>query len=195
MRPAPSRRWADDISPDVMKRRGRIRMSAILILCGALLLVGFVWFRVTQPLLPAARGRESPAVDPARLEAHVRALSETLPPRDASHPEGMDAAAAYVRGEFERSGAAVSEQRFEVAGRAYRNVIAAFGPAGGEQVVVGAHYDSAGPLPGADDNASGVGGLAELVPPRAKAPPPLRVGLGAVGLEEAPLFPAPHMGG
>jgi hypothetical protein len=72
-------------------------MLTLVILCGVLLLVGGVWFRVTQPLLPAPRGREAPAVDPARLEAHVRRLSGTASPRDAAHPEGMEEAADYVR--------------------------------------------------------------------------------------------------
>lgn len=169
-------------------------MLTLVILSGLLLLVGGVWFRVTQPLLPAARGREAPAVDPARLEAHVRMLSETLSPRDAAHPEGMGAAADYVRGEFERAGAAVSEQRFEVGGTAYRNVIAAFGPAEGERVVVGAHYDAAGPLPGADDNASGVAGLVELAHLLAKSAPRLRVELVAFALEEQPFFRTEQMG-
>jgi hypothetical protein len=169
-------------------------MLALVILAGFLLLAGGVWFRVTQPLLPVARGHDPPAADPARLEAHVRMLSETFSPRDAAHPEGMDAAADYVRREFARTGAAVSEQTFEVGGKAYRNVIAAFGPGAGERVVVGAHYDAAGPLPGADDNASGVAGLIELARLLAESPPRLRVELVAYALEEPPFFGTRHMG-
>lgn len=177
-----------------MKWRGRLRMLTLIILTGALLLLGGVWFLVTQPLLPVTRRRGAPAVDPARLEAHVRMLSGALSPRDAAHPEGMERAAAYVRGEFGRAGGAVSEQRFEVGGKTYRNVIAAFGPEAGERVVVGAHYDSAGPLPGADDNASGVAGLIELAHLLANSPPRLRVELVAFALEEPPFFRTPHMG-
>lgn len=169
-------------------------MLTLVILSAVLLFVGGVWFRVTQPLLPVPRGKEAPAVEPARLEAHVRMLSGTLSPRDAAHPQGIEAAAAYVRAEFERAGGEVSEQRYDVAGTTYRNVIAAFGPAGGERVVVGAHYDAAGPLPGADDNASGVAGLIELAYLLAKSPPRLRVELVAFALEEPPFFRTPHMG-
>jgi Zn-dependent M28 family amino/carboxypeptidase len=121
-------------------------------------------------------------------------LSETLSPRDAGHPEGMDGAAAYIRGEFMRAGGAVSEQPFDVGGKTYRNVITAFGPEAGERVVVGAHYDTAGPLPGADDNASGVAGLIELAHLLAKSRPRLRVELVAYALEEPPFFRTRHMG-
>lgn len=50
-------------------------MSTLLIISGLLLLVGGVWFSVTQPLLPVTQGRGAPAVEPARLEA-VLVLSE-----------------------------------------------------------------------------------------------------------------------
>jgi hypothetical protein len=169
-------------------------MLALMILAAAALLLLGVWFRVTQPALFVTRGREAPAVDPARLEAHVRMLSGALSPRDGAHPGGMDAAARYIRGEMERAGAAVSEQPFDVGGRVYRNVVAAFGPEAGERVVVGAHYDAAGPLPGADDNASGVAGLIELARLLAESPPGLRVELVAYALEEPPYFRTGHMG-
>ena len=166
----------------------------LVLLAGAVLLLGGVWLSVTQPVLPVKRGLEAPAVEPARLEAHVRMLSGTLSPRDPAHPEGMDAAARYIRGELEGAGAAVSEQAFDVGGRTYRNVVAAFGPEGGERVVVGAHYDAAGPLPGADDNASGVAGLIELARLLAKSRPAPRVELVAYALEEPPFFRTRHMG-
>jgi hypothetical protein len=169
-------------------------MLTLIVLAGILLLFAGLWFRVTQPLLPFTRRQDAPAVDPARLEAHVRLLSGGHSPRDAAHPEGMDAAAAYVRGEFEHTGGAVWEQPFDVGGQTYRNVIAAFGPESGETVVVGAHYDTAGPLPGADDNASGVAGLIELAHLLAKSPPRLRVELVAFALEEPPFFRTRHMG-
>ena len=131
---------------------------------------------------------------PERLEARVRMLSEKLVPRDGGHPDGLDRAAAYIRAEFEAAGGAVSDQPYAVGGRAYRNVIASFGPDTAERVVVGAHYDTAGPLPGADDNASGVAGLLELARLLGKSSPPLRVELVAFTLEEPPFFRTDDMG-
>jgi Zn-dependent M28 family amino/carboxypeptidase len=133
-------------------------------------------------------------VSPARLEAHVRALAERFRPRDYLHPRNLDGAAAYVREEFERAGGRVSEQPYAAEGRTYRNVIAAFGPDTGERVVVGAHYDAAGPYPAADDNASGVAGLIELAHLPGKTELPVRVELVAYPLEEPPFFRTPYMG-
>jgi len=160
------------------------------------LLLAAAWFAVTQPLMfGGAASTGSPPVDAARLEAHVRMLSETLAPRDAGHPENLERAAAYLRQEFERAQAAVvSVQPFEAHGRTYRNVIASFGPRTNELVVVGAHYDTAGALPGADDNASGVAGLIELAYLLGRTPPTARVELVAFALEEPPYFRSPFMG-
>jgi Zn-dependent M28 family amino/carboxypeptidase len=66
----------------------------------------------------------------------------------------------------------------------YRNVIAVFGPDTDERVVVGAHYDAAGELPGADDNASAVAGLIELGRLLGQTPQTLKVELVAFTLEE-----------
>lgn len=140
-----------------------------------------------------AAARPAAGVDPARLEAHVRALAG-FAPRDEGHPENLDRAAAYVRRELQRAGGRVEDQAFEVSGEVYRNVIARFGPESRERIVVGAHYDAAGPYPGADDNASGVAGLIELAHLLGKNPPPLRVDLVAYTLEEPPHFAGLTMG-
>jgi Zn-dependent M28 family amino/carboxypeptidase len=132
--------------------------------------------------------------DPERLGRHVEAIALELGPRDAAHPEGLDRVAAYVLRAFRESTADVAEQPFEAGGRRYRNVIARFGPATQDRIVVGAHYDTAGPLPGADDNASGVAGLLELARLLADAPPALRVELVAFTLEEVPAFATANMG-
>jgi Zn-dependent M28 family amino/carboxypeptidase len=144
----------------------------------------------TRPGPPPA----AQAVDPARLEAHVRALAG-FAPRDERHPENLDRAAAYIRQELQSAGGQqVEDQEFVVSGETYRNVIARFGPETRERIVVGAHYDAAGPYPGADDNASGVAGLIEMARLLGKKPPSLRVELVAYSLEEPPHFASSTMG-
>lgn len=135
-----------------------------------------------------------PAVSPQRLEAHVRMLADELVPRDYAHPDNLNRAAAYIRQEMERAGGDPWEQPYEAGSSTYRNVAAAFGPETGERIVVGAHYDAAGPYPAADDNASGVAGLIELAHLLARDPPPGRVELVAYPLEEPPFYRTPHMG-
>jgi len=78
----------------------------------------------------------------------------------------------------------VTYQPIEMDRRFYRNVIARFGPDGQERIVVGAHYDVYEDFPGADDNASGVGGLIELAHLFGRSPPAVGVELVAYALEE-----------
>jgi hypothetical protein len=134
------------------------------------------------------------AVDPRRLEAHVRMLSETLAPRDAGHPENLDRVAGYIGKAFAEAGGRVAEQPYRVGRTTYRNVIARFGPTAGRRIVVGAHYDTAGPYPGADDNGSGIAGLIELARRLGAEPLPVPVELVAYSLEEPPYFGSEYMG-
>lgn len=124
----------------------------------------------------------------------MRALAEEFTPRDYLHPANLDRAAAYIGAELARAGGRVAEQPFDAGGRTYRNVVASFGPEAGERIVIGAHYDAAGPYPAADDNASGVAGLIELGGLLGRSPPPVRVDLVAFSLEEPPFFRTAHMG-
>lgn len=180
-------------------RNALVGIAAVIGLLG---LAASLALRAAQaaPVQPQA---QAPAPAPAaaqaqaqRLRADVQTLTQRFFPRDHAHPDNLDRAAAWVRAGFEQAGAAaVSEQPFEASGRRYRNVVAAFGPEGGERVVVGAHYDAAGELPGADDNASGVAGLLELARLLGAGPAPARrVELVAYSLEEPPWFGTHRMG-
>jgi len=170
-----------------------IRIMLLVLVSFAVLLVG-LWFWVTQPLFGRPQVRAKVAVDSARLEAHVRTICAEAGPRDESHPQNLDRVAGYIREEFQQANGVVTEQPFQVNGKTYRNVIAQFGPDSRERIVVGAHYDTAGPYPGADDNASGVAGLIELARLLGQASLPLRVELVAFTLEEPPYFRTPQMG-
>jgi len=181
----------------LQKRAGRRKFPfKIMLYClaAAVLLIVALCLYMTQPLIWIANVFPPISVDPARLEIHVRALSESFGPRDESHPENLDRCAAYIRREFESAHARVSEQPFTVDGKTYRNVIAHFGPETKEVVVVGAHYDTDGPFPGADDNASGVAGLLEIARLLGAAQLPVRVELVAYTLEELPFFRSEQMG-
>jgi Zn-dependent M28 family amino/carboxypeptidase len=135
-----------------------------------------------------------PSVDPSRLKAHVVKLAEELAPRDYTHPDNLNRVAAYIKAELEATTKNVSEQPFTARGNTYKNIIAVFGPETEERIVIGAHYDTCGPLPGADDNASGVAGLIELARLLGERPPAMMVELVAYTLEEPPFFRTPKMG-
>lgn len=147
---------------------------------------------VPGPVVPPTQA--SPAVDAEPLRAHVRMLSETFHPRDSRHPENLERAADYIAEHLARAGGHVESQPVRVNGHDSRNVIARFGPEGGERIVVGAHYDAVHGTPGADDNASGVAALLELAVLLGKEPPPLRVDLVAYTMEEPPYFSTGQMG-
>ncbi len=82
-----------------------------LILLGILVVAVGTWALVTQPTLATDKLAFKPlvTVDPARLEFHVRILSEEFFPRDEAHAENLDRAAAYIRKEFEQASGTVSE--------------------------------------------------------------------------------------
>lgn len=174
-------------------RRRRGRRSTLI---GALCLVGMAAsvLYLTQPLFGLERRPPAVRIDADRLRAHVVMLAETLAPRNAAHPDNLDRAAEYIRGQLEAAGAKVSWQDVEAGGRTYRNVVARLGPDTTERIVVGAHYDAAGPGIGADDNASGVAGLIELAGALAPRELPLTVELVAYTLEEPPYFRTASMG-
>jgi Zn-dependent M28 family amino/carboxypeptidase len=148
---------------------------------------------VTQPFVRPA-GSVEIAVDQSALERHVRMLSVTLHPRSVDNLTNLDRAADYVLEQLRAAGAETAVQPVEADGKQFRNLIARFGPRDGPVLVIGAHYDSCGDTPGADDNASGVAGLLEVARLLAAHPPSRAVELVAYTLEEPPYFRTDSMG-
>jgi hypothetical protein len=176
-------------------RRRRLRKMALIIGVIFILILLTVWILITQPLLMTGNRPDQPiSVEPKRLAAHVEKLSNEFFPRDCLHPENLDRVAIYIRSQFEQAKARVSEQSFQVDGNTYRNIIAVFGPQQGERIVIGAHYDSAGARPAADDNASGVAGLIELAYLLGNQQLSIQIELVAYTLEEPPYFRTEFMG-
>ena len=96
------------------------------------------------------------------LRKHITTLVKTDNPRNFENIEMLDSVARYIHSEFESIGFdKVRDQCYEAKGNKYKNVVASVGPQNTEVIVVGAHYDVFGYLPGADDNASGIAGLLE----------------------------------
>lgn len=148
---------------------------------------------ISQPSFRSNR-RSGETVDSEKLKAHVVMLSQTFHPRDWSHWGNMERCADYIAMHFTHAGAVVESQRFDVNRKAYRNVIGRFGSGQGPKIIVGAHYDSCGDTPGADDNASGVAALLELAYLLGKSPTAQNIELVAYALEEPPFFNTEQMG-
>ena len=149
---------------------------------------------ITQPILPLDQMELEMNVDPLRLRHHVETIAGSFYPRDGGHPENLMQVAAYIQHALSEHSTDVQLHTYRAHGKQYGNVIAAFGPNTVERIIVGAHYDTAGEQPGADDNASSVAGLIELAQLLKRAPLPMRVELAAYTLEEPPYFRTPLMG-
>jgi hypothetical protein len=174
---------ADSFAPACVFHRQRPLGRLVAAACAVAGLIG-----VVAGSLPAATASELLARAAAGLTAdaaarHVRALADdAFEGREAGKPGGR-AAAAYIVQQIERLGfepAGDEGGYYQPFGAGMRNILALLpgrDPAlAGEVVIVGAHYDhvgygnarnSYGPFGrvhnGADDNASGVAGLIEIM--------------------------------
>jgi Peptidase family M28 len=130
------------------------------------------------------------------LRAHVTHLAATIGPRNLQHPGTLDRAGAYIEDAFARAGYRPARQTFVASGRDVANIAAerAGDPKADGLILFGAHYDSAGSSPGANDNASGVAVLLELA--RAVARERLKMTARFVAFvnEEPPHFMTETMG-
>ncbi len=136
------------------------------------------------------------SADPARLEADVRALTGLPGFRCFERPDDLERAAEWAKTRLMSSGLLVEEENFGVGDLSFRNIVAHYGADEGPVLVIGAHYDVCGEQPGADDNASGVAGLIELVRMLGRNQPEVahRIELALWPLEEPPNFRSPAMG-
>jgi hypothetical protein len=172
--------------------RGLLAVALALLCLG---LAAAYWRARRAPASPSSSHHPMRA-DQDRLYADVKFLTELYPARNYRNLASLNQAADYIKAEFGKLGCRVTEQPFTVNGRRYRNIIACFGPAEGERVVVGAHYDVCEDTPGADDNASAVAGLLETARLLHARGPALRhpVELVAYPNEEPPHFATDDMG-
>jgi Zn-dependent M28 family amino/carboxypeptidase len=131
-----------------------------------------------------------------RLFRHVDTLAGVIGPRPPQRGNAIEAASAYIEHEFLAIGDAVTREKYAALGRPVWNLIVERKGTRkpDEIVVVGAHYDTLEHTPGADDNASAVAMLIEVM--RALAGRPLKrtVRFIALTCEEPPYFNLGSMG-
>jgi hypothetical protein len=109
----------------------------------------------------------SPSPTPSPMDvdevmAHIEALATGIGTRVAG-TVGERNGADYIAGELEESGYATRRQSFPLPdGAMSQNVVATLAGSSEEVFVVGAHFDTKGPSPGANDNGTGVAITLEL---------------------------------
>ncbi len=178
------------------KQAERIRRFILIaVLAISFFLVGGFFWATSTP----GESYSGPASQPAdadlasRLRQHVATLAAE--PRSLDTPTTIIATTGYVSEQFRTFGYDVQTQ--EVLSPA-DNLIVEINPSSPDAptLIVGAHYDTAGSSPGADDNASGVAALLELA--RVLKPhdgrSSLHVQLIAYANEEPPYFKTGAMG-
>jgi acetylornithine deacetylase/succinyl-diaminopimelate desuccinylase-like protein len=134
-----------------------------------------------------------------RLEARVRHLSETIGVRHFERPAALTATERYISEQLSAMGVEVNEHEFRAKGQRFVNLEVVAPRAGGSEpepgcIVVGAHYDTVPSTPGADDNASGVAALLELVQQLGTQRLGRTVRFVFFPNEEPPFFPDAGMG-
>lgn len=131
-----------------------------------------------------------------KLYEHVDYLTKIKPYRNHRNIQSLNQAVGYIEKYFKENDLSTELQKFKVDGNEYTNVIATYGPADAERLIVGAHYDVCGDQPGADDNASAVAGLLEIARLLNEKKPEFkyRIDLVAYPLEEPPYFASENMG-
>lgn len=130
------------------------------------------------------------------LRRHVTAIAST--PHNVEHPQALEAAAMHIETELTAMGYKVERQPFFDGDKPVRNIEAVLAPADPKAptLVIGAHYDSFGDVPGANDNGSGTAAVLELA--RALADragkSKLRIRFVLFANEEPPNFKTARMG-
>ena len=187
------------------KKPVTVRRSGFRVLVSGAALLAVIWAvalpdGARPPAYPPAGVSRALSASEAAVRAglvrHVRHLATEIGERNIAHYSALSAAAAYLESVLRHEGYRVKHDSFSVAGRSATNleVIIAGGNLSGENVVIGAHYDSAPGTPGADDNASGVAALLELARLLKSSKPARTVRLVFFTNEEPPYFQTEMMG-
>jgi len=135
-------------------------------------------------------------VSAERLQATVQRLCSDFHPRDYRSPDKLEQAAGWIAEEFRAAGLEVELQPYELREGRFLNVIGLQRGSHPELpvVIVGAHYDAYGGFPGANDNASGVAVLLELVRSLPAGQSQADRYFVAFSTEEPPFFSTEDMG-
>lgn len=98
------------------------------------------------------------------LERHVTAVASV--PHNVAHPDELERSAAYIEAYLKSLGLTPQAQTFKTGNTPVRNIEVMLAPPGATEktptLVIGAHYDSAGIAPGANDNGTGTAAVLEL---------------------------------
>ena len=130
------------------------------------------------------------------LERHIEMLAHTIGERNVWTYAALNRAAEYIEQELAVSGFRTSRQTYEVSRVPVSNIEAVLpGTTNAQEIVLlGAHYDTVGGCPGANDNGTGVAAMLEIAGRFAGRPHSRTIKFVAFVNEEPPFFQTPQMG-
>ena len=133
----------------------------------------------------------------SELRNHLVTLASDIGERNVWRFSALQRAAEYIEAQFRRYGYAPSRQTYDVSRLPVSNIVATLPPAAGatnEIIVLGAHYDTVGGCPGANDNGTGIAALLDLARRFAERPQARAIRFVAFVNEEPPFFQTGQMG-
>lgn len=148
---------------NVVSRRGRLAIASALIAVLVVLPAAmFLWMtsvpgRSFDQIVPLP-GAESAQLA-ARLRGHVEVIGST--PHNIAHPAAYANVQRYIGTKLSAMGYRVDRQRVMAGADNLAVDIRSANPSA-KLLIIGAHFDSAGDAPGANDNGSGVAALIEI---------------------------------
>ncbi len=131
-----------------------------------------------------------------RLYAHVDVLSNEIGPRNLEHNSALNKTCEYITQQMKLSNHRFSTQQYYYQRKPIQNLILEqLGQKKAEEIIViGAHYDTVVDSPGADDNATGIACLLELIRMLHNYNNNRTLRFVAFALEEPPFFGTEQMG-
>ena len=172
---------------------------AVIIVILLVCTVAIAWFTTmpshsySGPLKPLSSDEATIRDD---LSRHVKQLSETIGVRNMDRYDSLKGAADYLETTLHGAGYDVHSFEYTVEDKKVRNIEVQIAGAKSpsDNVVVGAHYDTFGESPGADDNASGVAAVLELAQLLKSSKPDQTIRVVFFVNEEPPYFQTDQMG-
>ncbi len=177
------------------RRRTGLRWLAVVLCLAGLLLYatcmpGKSYKGPLEPLTPEECTLRT------NLHAHCVMLGETIGERNVWLRGTLEQSEDYIESCFEKCGYTADRHEYTVFSQTVANIEAELAGSDPEAgiIVLGAHYDSVGGSPGANDNGTGVAALLELARLLADAKPRTTVRFLAFVNEEPPFFQTDRMG-
>src|SRR5215831_7818440 len=182
--------------------QGGKRFTGFLVRLGVLF--ALLALAVASMIVMPGKSYAGPEIQPSLDELHTAAnlrkdvtyLAGTIGERNFDRYPSLEKAVRYIEGSFESLGYTPQEHEFVAEGFEVKNISVEVHGAwlAPEIIVVGAHYDSVGGCPGADDHGSGVAALLEMARQLELVGPARTIRLVAFVNEEPPNFQTRTMG-